>query len=311
MNLTAYLLDSPRPCTADELRQRIRGYGQSNTDAFRRMFERDKETLRELEVPLEVVRLDGDGGAVDAYYIDDQRYRMPDPGLTPEEQAALMIAIEAVQVRGTGAGLGDVSLSPIKLGIEAGSAGSEGSAVASVNVDGAAILEFFSAVTERREVRFTYRAPGEEAAERSLQPMSLANVSGRWYVGGTDIDREALRIYRVDRVIGEVISGPAGAFEVRSRPNIRAQLGGGPWTFGQGDVKVKVRFDPEVVWRARNIFRSAAEFSEMGTHVDMTLHVAEPANLIESVLAFGRSAEVVEPPSLRSGVIAHLKALVT
>ncbi|RIK11210.1 MAG: hypothetical protein DCC49_01310 [Acidobacteria bacterium] len=309
MNLTAYLLDSRQPRTAEEIRDKIPGYEQGSLDSFRRMFERDKETLRELEIPLEVIKIEADAGIVDAYFIDEGQYWMRDPQLTPDEQAALMLAIELVHVEGALAGADGLGLSPMKLGLDAVAEAKDPAIGASVDVD-EITLEFFAAITERREVTFRYRTPGGEDSVRKLRPLSLANVAGHWYIGGTDLDKDALRIYRVDRVTSEVSSGPAGAFEVKSRPDIRAQIAGGPWTFGEGDVEVKVRFSPDVVWRAKNVFRSAGEFSDDGDGILMTLTVAEPANLIESILSFGVDAEVIEPESLRSGLVEHLKALV-
>lgn len=309
MNLTAYLLDSKQPRTAEELREKISGYEQGSLDSFRRMFERDKETLRELEIPLEVVKIDGDTGMVDAYFIDESRYWMRDPGLTPDEQAALMLAFELVDVGGPSTGLDGFGLSPMKLGIDADVESVSPAVGASVNVD-ASTLDFFTAITERREVRFQYRTPGGEDSERRLQPLSLASVAGHWYVAGIDLDRGADRVYRVDRVTSDLSLGPPGTFEATSRPDIRAQLAGGPWTFGEGEVRVRVRFVPDVVWRAKNLFRSAAEFTDCGADVVMTLNVAEPANLVESILSFGVDAEVLEPESLRLRLIEHLKALI-
>ncbi len=54
MNLTIMLLETSRPLTAREIRETIPGYGQESFDAFKRMFERDKEALREVGLPVEV-----------------------------------------------------------------------------------------------------------------------------------------------------------------------------------------------------------------------------------------------------------------
>ncbi|HZJ50717.1 MAG TPA: DNA-binding transcriptional regulator, partial [Actinomycetota bacterium] len=54
INLIAALLDSPRPMSAEEIRRRIAGYDQPTDEAFRRAFERDKESLRAMGVPIEM-----------------------------------------------------------------------------------------------------------------------------------------------------------------------------------------------------------------------------------------------------------------
>ena len=56
INLIAALLDSDRPMTAEDIRARIAGYDQENYDAFRRAFERDKDALRAMGIPLELRR---------------------------------------------------------------------------------------------------------------------------------------------------------------------------------------------------------------------------------------------------------------
>ena len=54
LNLLAFLLTASRPVTADEIRVPVAGYDQPNDEAFRRTFERDKELLRRLGIPLEM-----------------------------------------------------------------------------------------------------------------------------------------------------------------------------------------------------------------------------------------------------------------
>ena len=58
MNLVAVLLDTMRPLSAEELRDQVPGYPESGT-TFHRAFERDKEDLRELGVPLVVEPIPG------------------------------------------------------------------------------------------------------------------------------------------------------------------------------------------------------------------------------------------------------------
>ena len=59
LNLTAALLDIPRPLTVEDIREAIPGY-PDNEPSFRRSFERDKDDLREMGVPIEVVPGPGD-----------------------------------------------------------------------------------------------------------------------------------------------------------------------------------------------------------------------------------------------------------
>ncbi len=71
-----------------------------------------------------------------------------------------------------------------------------------------------SAARERREVRFDYRTPEDDAAQtRRLQPWGVVCWRGRWYVVGHDLDRDATRCFRLSRVVGGVAAtGGPGAF---------------------------------------------------------------------------------------------------
>jgi proteasome accessory factor B len=58
LNLLAFLLTVGRPVTAEEIRNTVNGYGQPSDEAFRRTFERDKDLLRQLGVPLRLEHTD-------------------------------------------------------------------------------------------------------------------------------------------------------------------------------------------------------------------------------------------------------------
>ena len=99
LNLLAFLLTTRRPVTADEIRNQVAGYGGSSDEAFHRMFERDKDLLRRIGIPIELT--DGNGwGLEQGYLIDPDAYRLPDPGLTDEERAALALATRVVRLGG-------------------------------------------------------------------------------------------------------------------------------------------------------------------------------------------------------------------
>ena len=81
LNLLAFLLTVDRPVTADEIRHTVAGYGQENDEAWRRMFERDKDLLRSLGIPLEMRPTDA-WEVEHGYVIPREDYSLPDPALT-------------------------------------------------------------------------------------------------------------------------------------------------------------------------------------------------------------------------------------
>jgi proteasome accessory factor B len=83
LNLLACLLDTRRALTRDELVSQVAGY-PPDAGAYRRAFERDKETLRAMGVPLVVENLpSGEQG----YRVPPDEYFLPDLDLTAEETA--------------------------------------------------------------------------------------------------------------------------------------------------------------------------------------------------------------------------------
>ncbi|MEK9999630.1 MAG: hypothetical protein VW623_05935, partial [Acidimicrobiaceae bacterium] len=64
LNLTAALLHAEIPLTAEELRDRVGGYPDTKA-TFRRAFERDKDDLRSMGMPLRVEPVPGVDPPVD------------------------------------------------------------------------------------------------------------------------------------------------------------------------------------------------------------------------------------------------------
>ena len=90
LGLVVCLLSSPRYLTAVQIRAAVPGYPES-FEAFKRMFERDKEELRELGIPLETgFNSAGDDEA--GYRIPRQAYVLPEIRLEPDEAAVLSLA---------------------------------------------------------------------------------------------------------------------------------------------------------------------------------------------------------------------------
>ena len=148
VNLTATLLDTRRPLSLDELSERVEPRYPEDKASRRRQFERDKETLRELGVPIRVETVDG-FGAEQAYRIHPDDYYLPELSLTEPELAALHVAVTAVRLEGDA---GREGLA--KLGGLAG----EGADTALAELDvspGLAVL--FDAVSRRATVTFSYR----------------------------------------------------------------------------------------------------------------------------------------------------------
>ena len=97
MNLVICLLVSRGYVPKSKIRQVVGGYGDQSDEAFERMFERDKEELRELGIPIETGSNDPGGDEEPGYSIRRQEFELPEVRLEPDEAAALGLAARVWQ----------------------------------------------------------------------------------------------------------------------------------------------------------------------------------------------------------------------
>ncbi|HEU4320851.1 MAG TPA: WYL domain-containing protein [Acidimicrobiia bacterium] len=294
LNLLIYLLESPVPVTSNDVRNTVHGYADQTDEAFHRMFERDKQVLRRLGVPLELEAVDA-WEIDEGYTVDPEKYAIPDPGLSQEERAALSVAARMVRLGGTEAGVGAI----IKLGGIERDAGIEPLA-ADLGAGVETLGDLFGAVSERREIEFTYRGH-----LRPVKPYGIAHRRGHWYLVGEVPEGE--RMYRVDRITDLVVGDRAGAFEKPRNFDIRAAANAQPWEAGYDPpVTAVVRFDADVAWWAARSLGVPEPGGELTTQVTVSNQDA----FIGWLLSFGSSAEVLEPTELRTAVMDRVNAAV-
>ncbi len=297
INLLAMLLTASRPVAAEDIRRTIPGYSADSDEAFHRMFERDKDLLRRIGIPIELRPLDG--WEVDqGYVVDPNAYRLADPGLTDEERAALLLAAQMVRLGGELAAPEAV----LKLG-GARTTGAVEPLSADLGLGAETLGELFGAVTERRLVTFRYRG-----TSRRIAPYGLGHRRGHWYlVGGTN---DGQRTYRVDRMEAIQVEGRTGTFRRPSDFALKTVLDHLAWEGGpNAATTAKVRFSPEVAWWASRQLGSEARETEDDGSITVTVPVSNPASFLGWVLTFGEGAEVLAPPELRQSVINRVKGL--
>ncbi|MBL0888963.1 WYL domain-containing protein, partial [Myceligenerans sp. I2] len=94
LNLVIALVNTDVAMTRTQIRAAVAGYGDAaSDDAFFRMFERDKDTLRSLGVPVATVGLGGHTDEV-GYRIDQEAYALGQIDLTPAELGVLSLAAQ-------------------------------------------------------------------------------------------------------------------------------------------------------------------------------------------------------------------------
>ena len=92
LNLVSALLDTEKPLSRQSIRERIPGAYSENDESFRRTFERDKDELRSLGIPISLHTVPGTHPPVDGYQILKGDYEADHPILDADEIAALHLA---------------------------------------------------------------------------------------------------------------------------------------------------------------------------------------------------------------------------
>ena len=299
LNLLAFLLTVNRPVTAEEIRFTVAGYDQEGDEAFRRTFERDKDLLRRLGIPLRLAPMDL-WETQDGYVVDREEYALPDPGLTDEERAALWLAAQVVRLGGQAPGSGAI----LKLGGAPAVAGGEPLA-ADLGADADRLAELFVAVTERRVLAFGYRDK-----RRRLEPYGIVHRRGHWYVVGRDRGVDQIRAYRVDRMVDASVAETAQAFDRPAHFRPADVLPEAPWEAGQEDVEVVVRFDGTVAWWARRQLTDSAIVDEDADGLTARFPVANLDAFIGWLIGFDDAAEVLGPATVRERFVSRVGGVV-
>lgn len=292
LNLLIFLLETPRPVTADEIRHTVLGYGEQSDEAFHRMFERDKDVLRRLGVPLKMEALDV--WEVDfGYNVDPAEYALADPGLTDEERVALSVAARMVRLGGSPSGVDALlKLGGVERGVGLEPLGAD------LGAGSEMLGALFGAVTERRRVDFEYRG-----RSRSLSPYGLAHRRGHWYLVGAGEEGE--RVFRVDRVANLSVSDESGTFEKPKGFDVRKAVDTQPWEAGHDPlIEAEVRFGPEVAWWAARTLGLPEPDGGLVARVPVANHDA----FVGWVLSFGEHAEVKSPREMRSEIRERVQA---
>ncbi|GAA1985572.1 YafY family protein [Isoptericola halotolerans] len=308
LNLVIALVNTSAAMTKQQVRSGVHGYGAApSTEAFERMFERDKDTLRALGVPIVTVEGSGHSDEV-GYRIDNDAYALPPVDLTPAELGVVALAAQLWSDKTLRT---DMSRAMTKLAA-AGAADAAGDAVAGLTprlrAAGDAYGPLLEAVSERRVVTFRYRAANTgEVRTRTVEPWRIAARGGGWYVVGHDREREATRVFRLSRIDGRVrVGAEAGAYTIPDRVDVDAALGAR--VGAERTALLAVAPERAPVLRARAVGPGpGVPRAPRGRDV-VAVPFRSMTAIADEVAGYGAAVLVVEPAELRSEVRRRLAA---
>ncbi len=305
INLIAALLDTTRALTAEQIRSRIAGYDQESFEAFRRAFERDKEALRAMGIPLELSKSDPFVDQEDAYSIPKARYYLPQLDFDPDEVAALKIAAEILLGAGEHA-----SAALLKLSIDSPSAPTPAPRIvwgANLAAEQPLLGRMYAALIERHPVTFRYHTAAGESSLRTVRPYRLLHRNGHWYVVGFDPDRSAIRAFRVSR-IDAVIDVGTDDYEIPEDFDAGAHLGEA-WAIGDEPHTATVRFDQTMRWWAEQNMPDCVVREAPDGALELELPVGNEDALISWAIGFGSAVEIIKPETARARLVEHIRPL--
>ncbi len=332
IDLLAALLARRYGCTLDDLRRAVPGYGGGRAESVRRTFERDKDELRALGVPIETVDTGPDGdvryqlhgthfylpylsvmaarGLRRPKRVDRYGYRaLQECTFSDDELGLLADAAERVAQCGDSLLADDARRAIRKLALDAGPeqlAPTPGmTAIASRHAaDSAHLALIGEALLRRKQVTFTYYGmERDETERRSVLPYGLTYTSGHWYLHAHDPARQGIRVFRVSRMSDVTVNArqpgtedfeiPA-SFSVRDRAAVRPT-----WALGDGPaetVEVRFRAGNGAVRTARALGHAVRGSADL-----VRYQVRRPEAFQRWLLSLAGDAEPVSPPAYVRG----------
>lgn len=308
-SLVLALLATEHGLTKHEILSTVTGYAaryasERDRGNLERQFERDKEELRDLGVPLET--FDAQGAENDTkfqrYRIPADRYHLPEEvRFTPDQYALLGLAAQVwregslsqdsrralTKLRSLGLALDDaiIGMAP------------------TIRTRDAAHEPLTLAIDRGQQVTFRYLKPGRTTPElRRVSPLALVHHEGRWHLQAHDDAADAPRTFLLRRIVGQV--AVAGSASHRPAPDEPARALAELREIWQRTVAV-VR--PRPGSEADVVLRNRAQTREVGDSLE--IRTTDLDILADELTAFGADVVVVEPASLHDAVHARWQAI--
>jgi proteasome accessory factor B len=307
-SLVLALLATDAGLTKSEILSTVQGYRQRYSHAgdnanLERQFERDKDDIRELGVPLETIESPGQAGNNQnlRYRIPRGSYELPsDIRFSPEETTLLNLAA-MVWREGSLSGesrravlklrsLGVTTTEPV-LGY-----------APKVRVREPAFEPLNEALEKHLFVRFRYLKPGDtEARERHVAPLALVQHQGRWHLYADEPASRSTRTFLLRRMVSDVTQTTEG-FAAPEGDQAAIALQGLEEVWNANSALVSV--EPGTDAAARLAKRRGTVVEASG---DLRLHYSDANIFADELAGFGPEALVLSPPHLRDAVRTRLE----
>ena len=212
LNLFFVLINSKRPIPRHEIRQKVNGYEECESEsAFERMFERDKDELRNTGIKIDAVPVDPLFDDELGYQVDSKTFLTKTVEWTPSERAILSLAsttwhrteFENLAKPATLKTGGSINLK---------------SSDENTDIYSEELLKFRSimkSLNTKSVMDFKYVSfDDNEPKSRQVIPKKLYRQGDNWYFDAYELISTTWKTYQTSRIVGEIIIKPASEIEL-------------------------------------------------------------------------------------------------
>jgi proteasome accessory factor C len=225
-----------------------------------------------------------------------------------DEASALLVALRMLAEVPALEDRSALSRTIAKLEVVAGAAGALSAQVA-VQVDdqaaGSLLDRLRDAIDRGRRLHLSYYVPGrDEATERDVDPMRLIVVDGRTYLEGWCLRAEAVRLFRLDRVLSLTVLDEPASVPGDAQPR---DVDEGLFRPSPGDTEVVLELSSPGRWVAE--YYPCRDVTELGSgRLRVSLLTPDTRWVRRLALRLGEEGRVISPPDLAAQVRADAAA---
>ena len=303
LNLLFLLLNTVQPIEREAIRARIPGYFNKSNEAFERMFERDKEDLRDLEIPIETVQIDTFHEDLQGYLVRKDKWQMPAQIFSDKDRVLLNIALSAWQdsqfysaIDEAVNRVGAITDLPFENHFQ-------------INNQSNALAMILEAKSSGKCVEFTYLSfKSEEEKLRLVAPWRVFLSSGNSYLVGFDQNIGELRTFKIARMTSAVRISDENVLE-NAPSGFSAANTISQW---QNNLAQPIKVHLEVLPGFAGELRLLANDIDLGEDFDTLILMSNDLHeLAKSIARNCAGVRVIEPAQLTELVNEFLALVVT
>jgi proteasome accessory factor B len=297
--------------TKDHILSTVRGYSEDTEsgmarESLERRFERDKDALRELGIPLEAtIPPEDDGNNKNTLYrIPKGAYDLPEGVEFTGRDIALLNLAATLWREGTlsrEAHIATRKLQSFGVTIDEPLLGF----APLISTRDPALTSLRDALEHGMQVEFHYLKPGEAAATlRQVSPLALVNHEGRWHLYSHEKSSNQIKTFLLRRIVSSVTVLPEPAIPAPESVSNDALR----------DLEALYRAQVATLRVTPDSDAWSALSQRLGTDTEgpmLRVHYTDADIFAGELSSYGDDVVVLEPADVRERVIGHLRKLVS